>query len=221
LTDLKELQITGWRTTDTDTIPIGNAPCVGMEGDSLGIEFDIAPGSMGELLVVAADFSGNRSCVSHYVFAVPLLADSIPPPPGTSDLTVEYYDNADFTGIFDVETDSTIQHLWGDEAPFPGMDRDTFSVRWTGQLRASSSGVYRICVEVCKGDHRLWLAGSLFSENTASTGCSELCEPVGLTAGDRYDFVLEYRHTTGTAYVAVRWLTPTGGDQIIPPAAWR
>jgi len=219
LQDLATLRIFGWRTTDPDTIPFGTVTVHGKEGDLIGILFDVEDGSVGELLVEAGDIYGYYSCPAHYVFAVPMDTTTAPQP-SPSDLTAAYYDNADFTALFDALPDSIINESWGG-APLPGMGADQFSVRWTGQVRAPMSGNFTICPEVCNGDFKFYLTGSLLSQRDVGTSCGELCKTVGLTAGNRYDAVLEYRHQTGQAAASIRWLTPTGGDQIIPASAWR
>jgi hypothetical protein len=216
LTDLKEIQVLGWRFSGTDTIPIGAAQCAGMEGDSLGIEFDIEPGSMGELLVAAVDFSGNRSCSAHYVFAV--QAEDAPPPT-TTPLTAQYFNNVDFSGLFDVLQKDVIDETFP-SPPLPGMGVGSFSVRWIGEILAPETGTYTIRDNGC-GGFRLAFASSPLMEYTGA-GCGETARSVGLTAGDRYVTILEYWSSAeATARNGLLWTKPDGTTEVIPAQAWR
>ena len=51
-----------------------------------------------------------------------------------SGLTGQYFFNDNFTGLADTRTEAVAQN-WGTASPGSGIDADTFSVRWTGQVQ--------------------------------------------------------------------------------------
>ena len=197
---------------------------VGMEGDTIGVAWQFADtlGFMGEMRYRVRNPIG-WSCPVSFVFASPPAPpDTIAPPDTTAQgLTVQYYDNADFTNLYATTNEDQIFGSWGWSPPQPGMDQNLFSVRWTGKLSVPTSGTYRLCDESCTGGYMFYFEDSLLS-TFDSSGCGERCVPVNMVTGQRYDVRIEYWHTTtGPASNTVRWLTPSGGDQPIPARAWR
>ena len=55
-----------------------------------------------------------------------------------------YFDNVNFTGATVTRTDPTVDFDWGASGPAPGIAADFFSVRWTGQVEAPSTGTYTL-----------------------------------------------------------------------------
>ena len=215
-----EGRATSFNPLDTDTIG-GTFEIYGLEGDSVGVLWDIRPGVMGSMRYRVRNPQG-WSCWAEIVFAVPYEeTDSIPPIlPDTTGLVAAYYDNEDWTNLYDSPPDSVIQFYWGYNPPLVGMGAETFSVDWVGKLDVPVSGNYQLCVEACNGGWTFDLAGSRFSD-WDGTGCNEICLPVGLTAGDRYDAEVKYHHSSGYAACSMRWINPSSQSQYIPPDSWR
>lgn len=60
-------------------------------------------------------------------------------------LKAEYFNNPNFEGTpHHVTTDKQINFVWWDKAPFADMNASSFSVRWTGVLVPSETGLYTI-----------------------------------------------------------------------------
>jgi Glycoside hydrolase family 44/PA14 domain/Fibronectin type III domain len=127
--------------------------------------------------------------------------------PGTSGtgLLGVYFNNADFTGSTVQQIDSTVNFNWGLGAPTPGIDADTFSVRWTGQVKPTATGSYRFQTQTDAGV-RLWLDNRLlisnWSDHPLTTNTSTV---VLLVAGRKYDIKLEYHENTGVAVARLLW----------------
>jgi hypothetical protein len=53
----------------------------------------------------------------------------------------EYFDNSDLTGHKVTRYDNSVNFTWADgQSPDPTVGADSFSVRWTGKVRATSTG---------------------------------------------------------------------------------
>ena len=58
-----------------------------------------------------------------------------PAPAAGTGLKGEYFDNANFTGLKLTRIDAAINFDWSTGSPDASIGVDTFSVRWTGQIR--------------------------------------------------------------------------------------
>ena len=65
------------------------------------------------------------------------------PTPGTGrGLTAEYYDTNDLSGTPVVKNDPVVNFNWLKGEPIPGIDKETFSVRWSGKVQSLYSQGY-------------------------------------------------------------------------------
>ncbi len=141
-----------------------------------------------------------------------------PPPPGSgAGATGEYYDNIDFTGFALVRTDARIDFPWGTGAPATGMGADGFSVRWTGRLQPLYSQTYTFYTNSDDGV-RLWVSGQALVDNWTDHGPTEDSGTIALTAGQLYDFTLEYYDNTGGAVIQLLWSSASQAKGVIPQA---
>ncbi|MBN6152410.1 glycoside hydrolase family 3 C-terminal domain-containing protein [Xanthomonas sp. AmX2] len=70
---------------------------------------------------------------------------------GRPGLTGEYFDNLDLQGKpRHVRQDRTVSFNWDRVAPAKGVDRDRYSVRWTGELLPPGPGDYTLAVRVAR-----------------------------------------------------------------------
>ena len=81
---------------------------------------------------------------------------------GGTGLAATYFDNLDFTGTTVTRIDPTVNFDWG-AAPAAGIGADTFSVRWTGQVKPQFSQTYTFYTQSDDGV-RLWVNGQLLVE---------------------------------------------------------
>ena len=135
---------------------------------------------------------------------------------GGTGLQATYYDNTNFTGAKVSRIDPQINFNFGTKSPVAGIAADTFSVRWTGLIKASFSEAYTFKI-VSDDGVRLWIAHKPVTSSWAQTGKATLTSaPIILSAGKKYDIQLEYRQKTGSASVQMFWSSASTPESIVP-----
>jgi GH43 family beta-xylosidase len=153
---------------------------------------------------------------SKRVASAQLAVETLEPrlaPSGTG-LTAQYFHNADFTGLADTRTEA-VNHNWGSAGPGAGIDGDSFSVRWAGQIEPAFSELYTFRVLSDEGV-RVWVDGQLIVNDWSSHIRRFRSGTIQLAAGQRYDIRVEYFEGTGPAQVELSWSSESQPLQIIP-----
>lgn len=120
-----------------------------------------------------------------------------------------------------VRIDPTVNFSHGSAGwPAPGIGRNTFSVRWTGQIQAQYTESYRIHMISDEGI-RVWVDGNLIINNyTDHAATEDISTPIALVAGQRYDIVIEYYENTGREVAHLLWSSPStappGSPVVVP-----
>ncbi|GGY86601.1 glucan 1,4-alpha-glucosidase [Cellvibrio zantedeschiae] len=156
--------------------------------------------------------------------AAPIIEPSYLRPDANSKeqgLKGEYFRGRDFAGkpIF-TRIDSRISFRWDrgsptDDAVARGeiktadaVPADNFSVRWTGQLTAPTSGAYEISVAANDG-MRLYINGALVIDSwDLSARLQSKSAKIDLQAGKSYAIKLEYFEDIRDAEVRLSWRLP-------------
>ncbi len=132
-------------------------------------------------------------------------------------LRAEYVNNTTLTApVVLTRTDATVNFDWGNGSPASGINTDNFSVRWTGQVEAPTTGTYTFST-TCDDGVRLWVNGTQLINDwnnhppTTNTGT-----PLTLTAGQRYDIRIDYYENGGGAAAKLGWSYPGQAQQIVP-----
>jgi hypothetical protein len=125
-----------------------------------------------------------------------------------------YFDNANFTGASVTRIDPSIDFSWGTGSPAAGIDADTFSVRWTGQIEAPSSGTYTFYTQSDEGI-RLWINNVQVVNDWNSRG-GEASGTIVLTAGQRYTIRIDYYERRGTATARLLWSHASIAKSVVP-----
>ncbi len=180
-----------WRVVSRRVILDGGIQVMRLAMDTVG-----STGAVG-------DFDGFR------------LVFSDPPPDAGEGLRGEYYNNMDFTDLALVRTDARIDFNWGSGSPDPSVGADTFSVRWTGQVRAQYSEVYTFTANTDDGV-RLWINGELIIDQWHDRGPTESSGSISLQAGCWYPIRMEYYENGGGAAAQLFWSSPSTPKQLIP-----
>jgi len=114
-----------------------------------------------------------------------------------------------------VRVDSTLDAHWGAGAPRADMNVDDFGVRWTGTLRPSHTGTYRLAL-VGTVKFQLYLDDSLVVQSVYPTHDGEFpdprfsqTEPLLLQGGRRYRLRVDGEESYGEAELQLLWATPT------------
>ncbi len=129
--------------------------------------------------------------------------------------------------------ESSINHDWGDNAPpvAPGMPKDRFSARWTGQLNVAQAQEYRITARA-DDNIRVWVGNELLIDKWEVYAGNNSSAAIYLNAGN-HTVKVEYRDLALDAFVHVDIAaasqptpvpppttgggdTDTGGDCVIP-----
>jgi hypothetical protein len=119
-----------------------------------------------------------------------------------------YYDNKGLSGLKFKRLDPNVQFDWALGSPDARIAADTFSVRWTGQLKPIETGNY-VFRTVSDDGVRLSVAGSRRIDNwTNHTETINLSGNVGLVAGKPVVFTLDYFDNLGASVIRLEWKRP-------------
>ena len=152
-------------------------------------------------------------------FAVPIEHTALHPASGSGDgLTAEYFASPDLSGQpVLTRTDRRINFNWDKVIPIEGLQRNNWSVRWTGRFAPPAPGAYRLGVRVnycyaCENAEgfRLYLDDKLIVQSSGKTGERGAVIDAPLTFSDTapHRIRLEYLHGTGSAGIDLTWQTP-------------
>ncbi len=139
-------------------------------------------------------------------------------PPATArglGLVGSYFDGIALAGPARTRLDREVAFDWGNGNPLPGLDGDTFSVRWTGRVLANVTGRHTFTVNSDDGV-RLWVNGRKLVDDWTDHSPAEHSGAIVLTKGELYDIQLEYYEDFGTAVVQLFWSGPGFGRRIVP-----
>ncbi len=150
-------------------------------------------------------------------FAMPVAHTALQPANGTTEgLTGEYFTSPDLSGAPALtRTDRTINFNWDKVVPVPGLQRNNYSVRWSGNFLPPASGDYKLGVRVnpcyaCENAEgfRLFVDGKLVVSSD-QPGSGDLRETsLHFTDTQPHPIRLEYRHGTGSAGIDLTWQAP-------------
>ncbi|HEY2375780.1 MAG TPA: glycoside hydrolase family 3 N-terminal domain-containing protein [Gemmatimonadaceae bacterium] len=125
----------------------------------------------------------------------------------------EYFDNIALEGMpRRTRIDENIDFHWTFNAPSRRLQVGWYSVRWTGRLRAPTSGARRLGVEGNDG-YRLYLDGKLLIDNWRKQSYRTALVPVPLSPGSTHDLRLEFFESAGNARVRLVWDTTAADFQ--------
>ncbi|HTY85552.1 MAG TPA: glycoside hydrolase family 3 C-terminal domain-containing protein [Silvibacterium sp.] len=153
-------------------------------------------------------------------FAVPIAHTALHPAGGSGDgLTAEYFSSPDLSGApVLTRTDRNINFNWDKVIPVEGLQRNNYSVRWSGSFVPPAPGAYKLGVRVnycyaCENAEgfKLYLDGNLLVQsNSGRTGeRGEVIEaPVHFRDAQPHPIRLEYFHHTGSAGIDLTWQAP-------------
>ncbi|MGG6268119.1 PA14 domain-containing protein [Leptolyngbya sp. AN03gr2] len=132
-------------------------------------------------------------------------------------LTGDYFDNSNFTNLITTRVDPTIDFNWGTGTPYVGVAPDTFSVRWSGQIQAPTTGTYTFATTSNDGI-RLWINGQSIVDRWVDLNNVENRGTIALEAGKWYDIRMDYYDRTGAAMMRLEWWYPGQARQVVPQA---
>jgi hypothetical protein len=137
--------------------------------------------------------------------------------PVSQGLKAEYYNNRFLASpIAFTRIDSTVNFTdsSGTWVNFGGVGTDNFSVRWTGQVRPPTSGIYTFYTNSDDGV-RLFVNGQTIVNNWTDHGPTENSGTINLTANQLYTITMEFYENAGGATAQLSWSGPSVAKQII------
>ena len=166
-------------------------------------------------------------------FAMPIEHTALhPSATSTADgLSAEYFNSNNLSGQpVLTRVDRTINFNWDKVIPLRGLQRNNFSVRWTGAFMPPAPGDYKLGVRVnycyaCENAEgfKLYLDGKLFLESgqqkTGERG-AVIEAPLHVADARPHALRLEYFHGTGSAGIDLTWQAPASvlRDQAVAAA---
>ena len=153
-------------------------------------------------------------------FAMPIEQTALHPASGSGNgLTGEYLSSADLSGQpVLTRTDRSINFNWDKVVPVDGLQRNDYSVRWSGTFVPPAVGDYKLGVRVnycyaCENAEgfRLYLDGKALVESDGKkTGERGAVVEAAVHFSDTqpHPIRLEYFHHTGSAGIDLTWQAP-------------
>jgi beta-glucosidase len=152
-------------------------------------------------------------------FAMPIEHTALHPGTGSGNgLTGEYFNSPDLSGQpMLTRIDRNINFNWDKVIPVDGLQRNNYSVRWSGTITPPAAGQYHLGVRVnycyaCENAEgfRLYLDDKLLVESGGKTAERGEVRQAAVNFEDTQPHLirLEYLHGTGTAGIDLSWLAP-------------
>jgi len=134
-------------------------------------------------------------------------------------LAGEVFDDAKFGKSFDHRTDGPIDFEWPHNSR-EGLPKESFSIRWAGQLRAPATGKYTLLIQVNEGA-KIYIDDKLVLEELKGTQKRKpTTATIKLNEG-MHPIRIEFWDTGGLAKIRLLWQTPGGkAEEVIPARAF-
>ena len=123
---------------------------------------------------------------------------------GSRKALADYFSNAGLAGPPLVsKMDETINFRWNDQHPLEEIKTPSYSVRWTGKLKAPQTDEYVFC---CRSDGaRVILNGQTIIDDWSNAAIATTTHKANLEKTKIYDLIVEYHHTHGPATMQFSW----------------
>ena len=126
-----------------------------------------------------------------------------------------YFSGQNFTASVLQRIDSTLNFNWAEFSPASEVSVDNFSVRWTGKLLPLYSENYTFHITSDNG-RRVWVNNQLIIDKWTNNWSTPSAGTINLTAGQKYDFKVEYFESNATANIKLEWASTQQARQVIP-----
>ncbi|MBT1700332.1 hypothetical protein KK083_25825 [Fulvivirgaceae bacterium PWU4] len=132
-------------------------------------------------------------------------------------LRADYFNNINLVApVILSRTDAQVNFDWGTGSPGAGINADSYSVRWTGQVESPVTGNV-IFSTVSDDGVRLWINDVQVINNwTTHAPTANNSTPMALTAGTKYNVRMEFFENTIGAVARLLWSYTGQSQQPIP-----
>ncbi|MFW6254186.1 MAG: PA14 domain-containing protein, partial [Chitinivibrionales bacterium] len=131
-------------------------------------------------------------------------------------LTGQYYSGMNFNTFVMNRIDTVVSFDWEEDSPDTGLNNDSYSVRWRGQVRPQHTETYTFYTYTDDGA-RLWVDGvQVVTGAWKDQDLTEHSGTISLTKGELYDITFEYYQNWGQAVAELRWSSPSLSKEVIP-----
>ncbi len=130
-------------------------------------------------------------------------------------LTGAYFSDVNLGTLKGRRLDTQVAFTWGTGAPMAGLAADGFSVRWSGEVEAPTTGTYLFTTRSDDGV-RLRVDGELLVDNWTRHAPTANSGSIGLVGGERYALTMEYYEETGGATAILEYTPPGSTSRVIP-----
>ncbi len=111
--------------------------------------------------------------------------------------------------------DPTVDAVWNNISPGPGVNATYYTVRWLGQVQPQYSETYYFVTRTNDGV-KLWVNGQLIVDKWINQSATDWTGAIDLRAGVLYDIKMEYYQATGSGEAHLSWYSESQVKQIIP-----
>jgi len=173
--------------------------------------------TLGDAIQAHNGISLTAAEMSNLVAYVSQIGSQEPTAPGTppssspntgTGLSGKYFNSMTLTGNPVLQRTEPVNFGWGTNSPGPGVNADSFSVRWTGKVEPPVTGQYTFQTTSNDGV-RLWLNGTLVVDNWSNHATTTNdSAAITLTKNVRYTITMEFYDNTGAAVARLKWKKP-------------
>ncbi|TYQ16847.1 UNVERIFIED_CONTAM: anti-sigma factor-like protein [Acetivibrio alkalicellulosi] len=171
----------------------------------------------GSIKLEWSSMSTPRAVVPQSALFLPETPFDLPKtmPGGGNGLKGEYYNDIVLNDLKNVFVDPVINFNWGFASPDKTINRDRFSIRWTGQIQPAYSEEHTFYVTRDNGV-RLWIDGKLIIDQWNDMWNITNSAKIFLEAGKKYDIKIEYYKNMGVGIMRLEWSSPSMQRSIVP-----
>lgn len=123
-------------------------------------------------------------------------------------LKAEYYNNINFEGEpVSIKINESVNFNWRWKSPVENLNRDNFSIRWTGKLLPPKTGEYYFYL-ISDDGSRLYINENLIIDNWGEHGPLLKTGKIFLKNSEEYDIKIEFYEKEGGAMIKLGWQIP-------------